>query len=172
MISLIIFFNKLKALSLIVPMEHLNHRLTYKNGIKVINSSVNDATRVDDYFNFPDEFTFLTNNDESVCKTNTNGIQKCPKSLDSIVWKIDNVKRFVRFRNAEGGCLTLANHNRGYDTYEVIVKECDTKDNNQVFILSNDHGNFNADVNQFNAGKKTDDEKEKIKENDFKYSDN
>jgi hypothetical protein len=162
----------INALTLIVPKNHLNHRLTYEKGIKFINSSVNDSTRINDYFNLPDEFTFLTNNDESVCKTPSGKIERCPKSLDAIVWKVDNIKRQVRFRDALGDCLTVGKHDRAYDTYEAFTKECEEDNEDQIFILSQDHGDaFSSEINQKNSNFKTDDEKKKYLAKELPFSD-
>lgn len=173
MISTILLVNIIRGLSLIVPMNHLNHRLTYNNGIKFINSSVNDVTRVDDYFNFPDQYTFLSNQDKSLCKKDGGEIFICPKSDSSVVWKIDTEKRFARFRDAEGNCLTLGKHDKAFDTYEAMLKECVKDDQNQIFHISLDHGDaFNDIGNQNNAYKMTDDERIKIKEGNKLFSTN
>lgn len=170
--TILLFIVSVISMTLIVPNNHLNHRLTYKSGPKFINSSVNDNSRINDYFNFPDEFTFLSNNDESLCLVGNNQIEVCKKSNYSMVWKVENIKRHVRIRNANGDCLTLGEYNKPYDTYELIMQECKGDSNDQVFILSQDHGDvLGSEVNQGNANTFDHREKNKIINKGYEFSD-
>lgn len=156
--------------TVIAPKRHLNHRLTYIDGPKIINSSVHENTRIDDYFTFPDEFTYLTNSDISLCVKPNNDLYTCPKSSKSTAWKIDNVRREVRFRDAYGDCLTVGKYDVADDSYTVELKDCSTTDDDQIFILFKDHGKgFASEINSENVQSASEDEKKDFRNQYMKY---
>jgi hypothetical protein len=139
-VQFLMFLIYISTETVIAPKRHLNHRLTYVDGPKIINSSVHENTRIDDYFIFADEFTYLTNSDLSLCVKPNNELYTCPKSTKSTAWKIDNVRREARFRDAYGDCLTVGKYDVANDSYTVELKDCSEADEDQVFILFKDHG--------------------------------
>lgn len=158
------------AHTIIVPKRHLNHRLTYTDGPKIINSSIYENTRIDDYFNFADEYTYLTNSDVSLCAKVNNDLYTCPKSSKSTAWKIDSIKNEVRFRNAYGDCLTVGKHDTDNDSYGVELKDCSKVDEDQIFILFKDHGKGSmAEINSENIHLANEDEKNRFKNQYMKY---
>lgn len=79
-VSIFIFVNSITALALIIPKNHLNNRLSYSNGPKIINSSLNEETLKKNYFNLPDEFTYLVNGGNALCSKNGVDLIACSKS--------------------------------------------------------------------------------------------
>jgi len=155
--------------TLIVPKLHLNHRLSYTDAPIIVNSSVNENTRPDDYFDLPDEFTYLTNTALSLCSKGTQ-LYLCPGSIKSAPWKLEDIRREARFRDPYGNCLTVGPHNLKDDSYGVILKECAEDDEGQIFIMHNDHGsNITSEISFKNVRAVTEEEKTDFKQRNFKY---
>lgn len=144
--NIFIILTAIHCLSLIIPKTHINHRLTYKNGPEIINSAITDNERGKDYFELPDEYTYLNNSDSSMCYKESLGLYTCPKSIGSKVWKFDYIYRETRFRDPYGMCLTVDIHHKDDDSYSLNLKECKEEDENQIFILSKEHGNIRSKV--------------------------
>lgn len=156
--------------TLIIPKNHLNHRFTYSDGPKMINSSVNENTRIDDYFSFSDQLTYLKNSESSLCLRNNSELYVCPFSEKSLVWKIQDLRREVKFKNAYGECITVIKHNLRDDSYDVGIKTCSDNNNDQIFILSKEHGNgIFPVINGKNLKDITETEKEAFKDKYFMY---
>lgn len=167
---LVLTLSTVLAETIISPKRHLNHRLTYIDGPKIINSSVHENTRVDDYFTFPDEFTYLTNSETSLCVKPNNDLYTCPKSTKSTAWKIDNLRQEVRFRDAYGDCITVGKYDVGDDSYTVELKDCSVTDEDQIFILFKDHGKgFASEITAENIFSANKDEKNDFRNQYMKY---
>lgn len=165
-----IFIPVVSCITLIVPKNHLNHRLTYSDGPKIINSSVNEATRVDDYFFLSDHLTYLKNSENSLCLKNNTELYVCPVSEKSVVWKIQDQRREVKFKDAYGECITVGKHNIRDDSYDVEIKTCSDNNDDQIFILSKEHGNgIFPVINGKNVNDISESEKELFKGKHFKY---
>lgn len=167
---ILILFATVFGATLIVPKLHLNHRLSYTNAPIIVNSSVNENTRPDDYFDLPDEFTYLTNSAFSLCTKGANQLYLCPGSSKAAVWKIEDLRREARFRDPYGNCITVGPHNLKDDRYEVILKECGDNDDTQTFIMYNDHGNnITSEISEKNIRTASEEEKTDFKQRYFKY---
>ncbi|ELA42488.1 uncharacterized protein VICG_00587 [Vittaforma corneae ATCC 50505] len=169
--ALFLFFITALCSTLIIPKAHLNHRLSYhKNGAKFINSSVNENTRVDDYFDFPDSFSYLSSSEYSLCRNSNNKLYICPKSIKSMAWKLEDIRREVRFRDPYGDCLTVGMHNLKDDSYNVELKECSEKNQNQIFILFSDHGNIKtSEITRKNINSVPENEKNDFRMKNIKF---
>ena len=170
MVFFILLLSLVFCETVIAPKRHLNHRLTYIDGPKIINSSVHENTRIDDYFILADEFTYLTNNDTSLCVKPNNDLYTCPKSSKSTAWKIDNVRREVRFKDAYGDCLTVGSYDVADDSYRVELKDCNDVDEDQIFILFKDHGKgFASEITNQNINSAQEEDKKKFRNQYMKY---
>lgn len=168
---LFLFFTAVLCSTLIIPKAHLNHRLAYyKDEPRFINSSVNENTRVDDYFDFPDSFSYLSNSEHSLCRKSNNKLHVCLKSINSMAFKLEDKRREVKFRDPYGDCLTVGMHNLKDDSYSVELKECSETNPNQVFILFNDHGDVNTlEITRKNINSVSEDEKNEFRTRNIKF---
>lgn len=166
----ILLFTMVFAATLVVPKLYLNHRLSYTDVPIIINSSANDSTRPSDYFNLPDEYTYLSNSSNSLCTKGTNSLYLCPASIRSAPWKLEDLRREVRFRDPYGKCITVGSHKLDDDSYSVSLEVCSEVDDAQVFILYNDHGNnVPSNISSANVMAVSNEEKDEFKQKYFKY---
>lgn len=169
-----LFMVGIKALTIVVPKAHKNHRLTFRSGPRIINSSVNENTRVDDYFKINEDFTHLTNvnGNDTLCQREDKELYACNKSPESIMFKIQDVTREVQFKDANGDCLTVGKYKRMDDSYEVVLEQCDADNINQIFILNKDHGPVSfSTIDRTNVTSVTENEVEEFRNKDRMFSD-
>lgn len=142
--------------TLIIPKKLLNHRLTYINGPKVVNSAVYDNTRIDDYFGIAEQITHLPNAQKLLCSVNKSDLFVCNDSDDKrVLFKIKDSTREVRFQDVDGNCLTVDDDNDPVDdSYAVKLSPCENGDSSQIFILNKDHGHIGEynTIDRFNIG--------------------
>lgn len=119
---LILFLYKIQALTLIIPKNHLNHRLSYANGLTIVNSAVHEQERAHDYFNLPEEFTYLEKEGKVLCLGSNEVLNLCQRSENPVMWKIINVSREVRFKSAYNNCLTVGKYSVSNDSFSVVSK--------------------------------------------------
>lgn len=138
--------------TLIVPKSKKNYRLTYYPYPHFINSAVNDDTRPRDYFAIEETITQLTNNDSILCNSidSESYFELCSKFDKGFkTWKILDTYREARFKDEDNNCLTI-NYNKKNDIYDLYLTVCNKQNENQIFILTADHGdksiiNINAE---------------------------
>lgn len=169
--KLLLFHGVAICSTLIIPKLHLNHRLSYRNGPVIINSSANEETRVDDYFKFAEDFTYLSNSESSLCAQSNETLYVCPRSIKSMVWKIENLRREVKFRDPYGECITVGKYDLTNDSYGIEMKECNESNDNQIFILFGDHGyNGVAEISKKNAHWVSEEEKDHFRKESLRFN--
>ncbi len=137
---LLLLFTTVFCTTLIIPRTHLNHRLSYGREPRIVNNAITDILNIKDYFEMPEELVYLSNSEYSMCNNKTNNsLYKCLKSIKSMVWKIENLRREVRFRDPRGKCLSVGQYDPSDDSYGVELRECNKEDEDQIFIL---HGEY------------------------------
>ena len=120
--TIFLFISHILTTTLVIPIKYKNYRMSYKNGLKFINSAANESTRIDDYFKINDQITLLSNEGMSMCATNEK-LDLCPTSSKGVrIWKIADAARTVQFRDENGDCLTVGPHDDMFDTFDVIRK--------------------------------------------------
>ncbi|KAL6122676.1 hypothetical protein NUSPORA_00205 [Nucleospora cyclopteri] len=141
-ISLNFFIAVIKTRTLIIPINHKNHRLSLREKPIIINSSLNEGTRSKDFFKIPPVYTFLSDDTHSVCYNHdsSNIISSCKRTERRRPWRIIDAVREVRFQTDDNKCLTVGEYFEATDTYSVINMPCDLRNNEQVFILNKEHG--------------------------------
>ena len=129
--------------TIIVPKTLKTHRLTLnsKDGTPIlINSAINNDTLKKDKFKIPVDYTFISDNDHSVCyKKGEDGLTACKNEGRRQPWRILDETRHVRFTNVEHKCLTVGEKMED-DKYSVVLKTCDAANEDQVFIVNKEHG--------------------------------
>lgn len=129
------------AVTLVIPKNYPNHRLTYTNGPRIINSALNENTRMEDYFAIPDQITNLPNRAKTMCAFAGRGIYSCSRhDSREILFAVKDSVREVRFEDINGNCLTAGPYDEFDDSYEVILTPCKSTNSMQIFILNRDHG--------------------------------
>lgn len=140
--SLFAYILRTTAQTIIIPAKHLNHRMTFSDGPLIINSSVNENTRINDYFTMDDQITYLLNNNTVLCHSKSGDeLSTCNRSSSNRVpWKIKDSVRKVQFENEAGNCLTAGEYTTSNDTFKAVEMPCDKNNPEQWFILNSDHG--------------------------------
>ncbi len=128
--------------TLIVPKMKKNYRLTYYPYPHFIDSAVNDDTKMQDYFEIQETITNLSNDGISLCNVNSFDafFELCSKTDFGLKeWKIIDTYREAKFKDEENNCLTML-YNKIKNTHDLILSPCDENSENQIFIITADHG--------------------------------
>ncbi|KAI5172475.1 hypothetical protein PAEPH01_1751 [Pancytospora epiphaga] len=131
------------ALTFIIPKGLPNHRLTYTNGPRIINSAVDESTKVEDYFSIPSQITNLFAGNKTMCKYDSKSLHTCSAgSLNEVFVEIKDRVREVQFSNIMGECLTIGAYDGENDSYDVFFDTCKDGNPDQLFILNKDQGHI------------------------------